>query len=204
MSIHPTTETYTSNVQDTFARYQNMQQQMMDRVTNGQSTGMAIDETRLMNAALTSPLTPAQWTTHEATRQQAVRDNTAQFWTTKGNEAKDKWLATPKRVSNMADPLPEPEPEVVPSSTSASSTMTIRGDEPEPAPMTFLQALRPTSVHAAYTNILADLRRWDELPQATGLDKIKACFLSSERIGAIVCSALLLVMLIAFIVILTM
>ena len=64
--------------------------------------------------------------------------------------------------------------------------------------------MKPGAIRSAYENIFHDLQKWDDLPQETTLQKMEACFLSPERIGAIVCSAFLMIAIVALIVILTL
>jgi hypothetical protein len=171
-----------------------------------------IDEERLMQAMYHEGPSPAEWAAQEAAAHQTVRDDASAYWDQKGKQAKDRWLGEPKRVSSTDSDSEAKAPSL---GDLVQGTQLARQkdeeDEPrapfaevEPKKMTFLEAMKPAAIKKAYQNMVVDLRRWDELPQATALEKMQTCFLSSERVGAIVCSCILMIILITFVVILTM
>lgn len=204
VSIDKTPSTHTVD-----QRLMQAQSELIDKMGKGVYTG-PIDEERLMQAMYYAGPSPAEWTAQEAAMHQAVRDQATTFWDQKGKQAKDRWLNEPKRSESIANP-PDSESQPAQSNTNDLNTMvnlaqTDRAPftEVEPEKMNFLDAMKPATIKKAYQNIMVDLRRWDELPQATALEKAQSCFLSPERIGAIVCSCILMIILITFVVILTM
>lgn len=183
-----------------------------------------IDEDRLMQAMQHSGPTPAEWAQQEVSNKQAIQDSATAYWDQRGKKAKDQWLSEPKIVEAEETTLGDV---VNGTATSESGSLDLftqetslavsnsgfrslglgapfAEHEPKSEPMGFMEAMKPGSIKDAYSNIMVDLRRWDELPQATSLQKFQKCFLSAERIGAIVCSCILMVTLITFVVILTL
>lgn len=182
-------------IQQVNARYHQMKREMMERLSSGHSVNVTIDDSQLLNAAAVSPYTPNEWADHDAQRKQQIVDGADRYWARAGQEAKNRWLSEPKRAD---EPKEDQEEKGQPVSLVKDE------EKEEPVKMPFLEAMRPHAITSAYKNIMVDLRRWDDLPQATNLEKIQSCFLSPERIGAIVCSCLLMIVLITLIVILTM
>lgn len=195
----------TPTVQTINNRLSDYQSDFVDRMRRGQYNG-PIDEQQLMRAAAYQTPTPSQWAQQEKEQHDAVRESAAQFWTTKGKEAKDRWLSEPKRETEPGASVLEEKSaaqmENLQDVVEPNALQTV--DEDASPAVGFMEALHPTRVKNAYQGIMVDLRRWNELPQATALGKMHACFLSPERVGAIVCSCLLMVVLITFIVILTL
>jgi hypothetical protein len=191
------------------SRLRQAQNEVIRNMKNG---GARIDEDRLLQAMYHSGPTPAEWAQQENANKQNIRDTSTEYWDSKGKQAKDQWLSETKiaqkdRVVSQVTQDTAPRATVVQGTSlnvSNDGFRSINHGEPILEPMGFLDAMKPGSIKTAYSDIMVDLRRWDELPQATGLEKIKYCFLSPERIGAIVCSCILMVTLVTFVVILTM
>lgn len=162
-------------------------------IARGNSGGLAapIDENQIMQSVIKGTPSPQMWEQQDVQRRQHTRTAAARFWEQKGLEAKERWLNSKKLPYKDEDDIAPPAP----TSTNTS---------PATQKITALQSLKPENVKLAYQHIFTDLKRWDDLPQATSLSKMKACFLSPERIGALVCSCLLMITLIAFVVILTL
>ena len=177
------------NARDRLLQYQ---KEWVELYQSGQATGVPIDDSQLANAAMQSIFTPKEWKQHQETQNQNVRDSVQQFWDTHGNDAKQKWLSESRNASIQL--------------SREDTLAALRDPEPRRTAKrrTFEIAMKPSNLRNAFQNVWTDLQKWDQLPQNTNLEKFQACFMTPERVGVIVCSTLVMVAIIAFIVIFTM
>ena len=177
--------------------------QMKNGVYNG-----PISEDRLLQMTQSQQPGPAQWAKEDAARKMQIRDSANDYWSQMGEAAKQRWLSEPK----IMDETKQKDEEVVEESPSDSQQEDVSVYEDasfapydeENTQMSFLESLHPRSIQLAYKGIFTDLKRWNELPEQSGLQKVKNCFFSPERVGAMVCSCLLMIVLIVFIVVMTL
>lgn len=213
MSIQTVNGSRVPDVRDVLTRFQQYQKEMLARVQSGDLVGVGIDDERLLNAAATSVWSPDEWAAQDGTRKQTKRTDVDKFWNSQGTRSKQAFLNESKPVaptqaaaveSNAAKAAELRARMAKRGGVSLHSKTDTSSKKTSDTRTPFLTAMRPDNIRTAFGDIVTDLRRWDDLPQKTGLEKIEACFFDSDRMGAIVASCLLMITLVALVVILTM